>query len=324
MNKPLVSVLMPSYNHVKYLRDAIESVWRQPYKNIELVVVDDASSDGSFELLTSLKAISPIPMHIHRNEKNSGPTRTVERTYELSNGELIAFLASDDLFAPNRFETSVGCFLDNPNLSLLYADGTKLHTDGELSWNVHGEGVKALLGSPVSEILNYLYTHSSPFFLQAAMVRRYMLEGAFDASVTADDWVINIRMFRKLLAGGEYCFLDQIVFYYRQHGENVHRNIERHIALQQEVIDRYTPANLKRQASANIYWNIGDSLIFTRPLKATRYLFISQINSFRPGPMLRIAIKIMRVVGGKLIREFRGLLALRKTSSNENTKQKTH
>lgn len=287
MTNPLISVIMASYNHVEYLSETVESVWCQNYPNIELVVVDDASTDGSAELLKTLKKNSPIPMHIYFNEKNCGPSFTIARAFNLSNGELIAFLASDDLYAPDRFKNQVQCYLD-PDMLLVFADGLILNSDGTFGANLHKNIVRDLLRKPANEILRFLYTHSSPFFLQSALVHRTLLEGSFDQSSIADDWITNILMFKKLCQGGKFAFIDEVVCYYRVHGENLHKNVGRQIALKEQVIQRYTPTNLRREALANIYWKTGMSLVFNRPLKSLRYLFLSQINQFRPFVLLRL------------------------------------
>ena len=74
--KPLVSVVIASYNHRDYITETIHSIWRQNYSNIEVIVVDDCSPDDSWMLLQELSIQSPIPMKISRNLKNSGPAET--------------------------------------------------------------------------------------------------------------------------------------------------------------------------------------------------------------------------------------------------------
>jgi alpha-1,3-rhamnosyltransferase len=291
MNEPLISVIMASFNHASYLRDAIESVWQQSYSNIELVVVDDASTDGSLDLLKSLQVKSPIPMRIYSNEKNCGPAFTIASAFEQSKGELIAFLASDDVYAPNRFKKQVQCYLDDNNVLLTFADGLILYNNGNFGRNLHGNNVRDLLRKKPEEILRYLYTNSSPLFLQCSLVHRKLLNGAFDKSSLADDWLINISMFSHLAQDGKLVFVDQIVCYYRVHDANVHKNIERQTALKLQVIERYTPDNLRREALANIYWEIGMSHIFDMPLKSLRCLFVSQIYKPRPLLVLRLIQK---------------------------------
>lgn len=304
MSQPLISVIMASYNHAKYLREAVESVWSQSYPNIELVIVDDASTDASIELLISLRDSSPIPMRVEFNEHNRGPAFTIGKAFEFSSGELIAFLASDDVYAPSRFEAQVRCFYDDPQLMLTFGDGLVLNADNTYGAHLHGEKVKRLLHRPPSEILTYLYTHVSPLHLQCALVKKSLLlnSNAFDPSALADDWLTNIRMFEHLAQEGHCAFVDQVVCYYRVHGENLHKNSDRQIALLKQTIERYTPVRLRHLARANIYWDIGLSLVKTKPLASIKYLFISQVSQFRPSLVLDIARRALWFLCRKLMK----------------------
>ena len=95
---PLVSVLMPAYNHQQFVEQAVRSVWAQTYKNIELIVIDDGSSDRTLEILKRLSLQSPISMKVDTHA-NQGICRTLNKCFDLSRGELIAFLASDDQYS---------------------------------------------------------------------------------------------------------------------------------------------------------------------------------------------------------------------------------
>jgi glycosyltransferase involved in cell wall biosynthesis len=109
MNLPLVSVVMPVYNSEKYLRAAIDSILSQSYKNIELIVVDDGSSDSSKEIILSY----PDPrVRLLENESNSGIVFSRNKGLAAATGEYIATLDSDDMALPERIEKQV-FFLDN-------------------------------------------------------------------------------------------------------------------------------------------------------------------------------------------------------------------
>ena len=306
VSQPLISVLMTSYNHAKYIRQAIESIWLQSYTNIEIVVVDDASTDGSAGILESLCERSPVPMRIEINEYNRGPAYTLKKAFEISKGELVAFLASDDVYAPSRFEEQVRCFAENSQLLLAYADGQTLNADNTYGSRIHGEKVKTLLLRPPKEVLNYIYTHVSPLFIQCALVKRSLLlnSNAFESSALADDWLINIKMFEYLAQKGQCTYVDQVVCYYRIHGQNLHQNSDRQIALLKQTIESNTPAKLLHLARANIYWDIGLALLKTKQMEAIKYLLLSQANQFRPGLILDIAKRALLVAYRGLMKVF--------------------
>lgn len=102
---PLVSVVIPSYNHRRFIRGAVDSVLKQSHQNLELVVIDDGSSDGSPELLRELYGSDPRVQI--RARENRGAHATLNEAIKLARGEFIAILNSDDLYMPTRIERMI-------------------------------------------------------------------------------------------------------------------------------------------------------------------------------------------------------------------------
>lgn len=102
--RPLVSVVIPSYNHARFLEATIGSVVAQTYRPLELVVVDDGSSDGSVELLRKLFTDIELDKAVLLEQPNRGAHAAIMRGIEASSGELVAILNSDDFYHPERFE----------------------------------------------------------------------------------------------------------------------------------------------------------------------------------------------------------------------------
>lgn len=110
--KPHVSVVMPSYNHARYISTALESVVSQTYKNYELIIIDDASSDQSKDLIIDFINNHPeIPSRFMCHDTNRGGVITLNSLIENANGEYIALINSDDVWLPNKLEQQVR-FLD--------------------------------------------------------------------------------------------------------------------------------------------------------------------------------------------------------------------
>jgi glycosyltransferase involved in cell wall biosynthesis len=101
---PLVSVVMPSYNHARYIESAIDSVVRQTYSNWELIIIDDGSTDGSTALLKAMAATIHPKTKIHLRE-NRGAHATLNELVSLANGIWIQPLNSDDQLVPERIST---------------------------------------------------------------------------------------------------------------------------------------------------------------------------------------------------------------------------
>ena len=140
--QPLISVLIPSYNHGNFIRETVESIRSQPYRNIEIVITDDCSSDNSRSVLTQLSEDAGIPIRLYFNEENQGIARTINCLLGHAKGEFVALLASDDVFCKNRFETQLRMFSENPDLKFIYSNGRVLR-NGELGKRLHGAGVSA-------------------------------------------------------------------------------------------------------------------------------------------------------------------------------------
>lgn len=103
---PLVSIIMPSYNCSPFLRTAIDSVLSQTYGNWELLIQDDASTDGSLAIIEEYAARDPR-IKFERNDRNRGAALTRNRAIERSEGEYLAFLDSDDVWLPKKLETQL-------------------------------------------------------------------------------------------------------------------------------------------------------------------------------------------------------------------------
>lgn len=106
----LVSIIMPSWNTGRFIAESIESVLAQTYKNWELLIVDDCSTDNTDKVVASFK---DTRIKYFKNEKNSGAALTRNRAMREAQGEWIAFLDSDDLWAPNKLEKQLGFMNDN-------------------------------------------------------------------------------------------------------------------------------------------------------------------------------------------------------------------
>jgi glycosyltransferase involved in cell wall biosynthesis len=104
---PLVSVVIPSYNHRSFIGEAIASVENQTYPNLELIVVDDGSTDGSLSHVEGLLRDSRFARVLLRSQSNQGATATIDRGVMLSSGDYVAILNSDDVFAPERIQRLV-------------------------------------------------------------------------------------------------------------------------------------------------------------------------------------------------------------------------
>lgn len=116
-----VSIIMTSYNYAKYISEAIESVINQTYTDWELVIIDDASSDNSVEIIQNyLKKDNRIKLYV--NKQNLGLAESLQKGIRYSNGDWIAFLESDDKFYPETIERKVEVINNSSGVDLIFSD----------------------------------------------------------------------------------------------------------------------------------------------------------------------------------------------------------
>lgn len=129
---PLVSIIVPNYNHSKFLGERINSILNQTYRNFELIILDDKSTDNSLEVISHFKDDSHIS-HIVVNEKNSGSTfKQWFKGLSLAKGELIWIAESDDSCKETFLEKNVENFVDNPDCVLSFSCSRRMDMSGKI------------------------------------------------------------------------------------------------------------------------------------------------------------------------------------------------
>lgn len=122
---PLVSIVIPSYNHARYLAAAIDSVLAQDYPCVELIVIDDGSTDGSAAVLERYRG------RFHWEvQENQGQAATMNRGWRVSGGDILAYLSADDVLAPRAVTASVETLQRHPDAVLAYCDFNLLDPQG--------------------------------------------------------------------------------------------------------------------------------------------------------------------------------------------------
>jgi glycosyltransferase involved in cell wall biosynthesis len=123
---PLVSIITPSYNQAAYLEYTIRSVLSQDYAEIEYIVVDGGSSDGSLEIIR--KYASNLAYWV--SEPDRGQAEAINKGLEHSSGEIVAWLNSDDLYLPGAVSEAVKALQTNPEAGMVYGDAITIDPGG--------------------------------------------------------------------------------------------------------------------------------------------------------------------------------------------------
>lgn len=211
---PLVSVVIPNYNYARYVSAAVESALSQTYTHVEVIVVDDGSTDNSIEVLRTFENKIRIIQ-----QKNSGQSISRNRGISEARGDFVAFLDADDLWMPTKLEKQMALFR-NPSVGLVYC-GVNL-TDSDL---------KTIEIQRAEYRGRTLYAHTE--YARAvvlggestAVVRKevFLRAGLFDPALSLSaGW----DMWRRIASAYEIDFVDEPLIQYRQHGSNVTRRLD--------------------------------------------------------------------------------------------------
>ncbi len=122
MRRPLVTVIIPTFNRLKWIPICLDSVKAQTYPDVETLIIDDGSTDGTVAWLESQPEYSFAQIHVQ--PKNGGASIARNDGIRLAKGELIVFIDSDDALLPDHIETAVRVFAEHPNVGLFCCDST--------------------------------------------------------------------------------------------------------------------------------------------------------------------------------------------------------
>ncbi len=128
---PLVSVIIPVFNGNGYLTKAISSILNQTHKNLEVIAIDDGSSDDSLLTLKKL-AKTDSRLRVYRNPKNLNISRTLNRAVKLAKGKYIARMDADDIALPNRIEKQMKFLLKHPQVVILGGQVKTMDVSGKI------------------------------------------------------------------------------------------------------------------------------------------------------------------------------------------------
>lgn len=212
--QPLVSVIIASYNHGPYIEASIASVLAQTYDNIELLVVDDGSSDDSVERIQRLQRLHGFDFRV---QKNQGLSRTLNETVARARGELITPFGSDDVMLPQRLALQVAYMQGKPEVGICAGNIEEIDALGNSRGEPRELQLRRLDFDDV--FLNRKAGAPAP----TLMFRREALAkvGGFDPQIRLEDLYIQLKITR---AGYFVDILGEVLAQYRVHGSNTYKN----------------------------------------------------------------------------------------------------
>ena len=128
---PRISAILSTFNDEKYLPQAVESILNQTYTDFEFIIIDDASTDGTHEILGRYRDERII---CFRNQKNMERSFSRNRAAQVASGEFIAIMDADDISLPDRFATQIGYFESHPNVDVLGSSALAFESNSNKRW----------------------------------------------------------------------------------------------------------------------------------------------------------------------------------------------
>lgn len=255
----LVSVIIPTYNRSGLVKHAVESVLSQTYPQVEIILVDDGSTDDT---TTTLEPLKDRITYIFQS--NRGRSAARNKGVSLSSGEFLAFLDSDDLLLPAAVEAQFGYLRDHPDVDIIFGDASFLTDDGSLH-PMHSCSA-GLQNADAQEFLAILLAKNR-FALHTAMVRRSALGSApFDEGLDAlEDWDLWIRL---ALRGQVFRCHPHTVATYRRHAQNTdvvapHRLVRASVRICAKVVDHDLDAALPPRLRQNFRLEHLDAILLS-------------------------------------------------------------
>lgn len=268
---PLVSVVMPSYNHERFISESIESILRQTFGDLELLIVDDASVDGSRRIIEDFaRKDGRIRAQFH--DANLGIARTLNDGLAAARGKFVAFTASDDVWVAGKLERQMKVLEGRHDL-IVWSEGEVIDAQGNPTGDLFTVRCGASRRTKSGHILNELLKGNFVFGSTTVFKRDNLGSLRFDEGLK----YLNDYKFQVDLASRyEYHFIPEPLAKYRVHGANTDRdkvgNARETVVVSNRFLDLYGD-QMQRDVKSAVYVNMARAhLQLGKPLQATRWL----------------------------------------------------
>lgn len=275
--QPLVSVVVATYNMGHYLPQAVQSILAQSYPSVEVIIVDDGSTDDTQAVTQELARDARVRVH---HQSNAGQASAKNKGIELSRGEFLAFLDADDAWMPDKLAKQMPLFQGRPAVGVVYSEYACM------------DGVGQPLPKPPTQlrrgrVSGELLIENFVSF-PTAVVRRECLQklGSFDLNYGMG---IDYDLWLRISAHYEFDFVSDATVRYRiwagQMSKNYRKRYESAIRIMQRFLDENphaVPSRVVRTAWAHTYLGRGDSILWhEKDMRAARADYLRALQ-YRP------------------------------------------
>lgn len=302
----LVSVIIPAYNHQNYVQDTIKSIINQNYENIELIIIDDGSTDKTWDKIQAMKESCEkrFKRTVFEIKANEGTCATLNKLLDLAQGEFIYMIASDDKAKPQAIEREVGFLSKNDDYALVVGDNEIIDSESKVCYwdkdrNIVYDKQKARfrtfakflhydtkINFNTDEFGRYDKLYMTNHIPNGYLIRKSIFDriGRFTPQAPLEDWwlMLQIAKYAKMK------FLNEILYSYRWHDSNSIHN--------REKINSYGEMNKKYENHILSTINNNEVLPSVRKIKeyslykTTGIPYILVLEKYRNGQEKKIKI----------------------------------
>lgn len=235
MIQPLVSIIIPAFNHKHFVQDTLKSLLAQTYAELELIILDDHSSDGTVRRIRELEAACRNRFRrvvIEEQAVNLGVARTLNRALDMAQGPLIYHLASDDIALPSAVATLVELMGDDPTVGMACGDASFIDNMGHPTTAPGSDGSVSFVESftahrrdfdVTQEFGSYASLLGGNYIPIGLLVRKasYDVVGRYRPELRMEDWDFWLRLSKRY----SMRFLPEPLALYRVHASNSVRTL---------------------------------------------------------------------------------------------------
>lgn len=270
----MLSVLIPSFNHEKYVLQSIKSAVSINIPGRQIVIIDDGSTDNSVKIISEFLASENNKDVTFIDKKiNKGVIDTVNMFLRICETEYVYFMASDDTALPSGLEALVHRLETDSQLDFAIGGGKNVFSDGSLT-PIYGNRHKIFFNLTKHERSKALFLNfPSPLLCQSTVFRRSAIQdaGGFDSSLIADDYQLFVKLF---LRGSltNFIFLPEIeCVLYRHHDNNNYQDYLRQARSVVQIIEKYATEDVTYPA-------IGERLAYYFLMALLKMNFITALK----------------------------------------------
>ncbi|TXD98095.1 glycosyltransferase family 2 protein [Psychrobacter frigidicola] len=246
-SQPLVSVVIPCYNHEEFVKDSIKSVIEQTYENIELIVIDDGSKDNSVLKIKEMVKICEerFVKFEFRNRPNKGLSSTLNEAMEWCTGEYFSVIASDDQMF--NYKTSVQVnFLENNRDYVAVFGGVQVIDENNRKLE---KFVRKARAYSFDDIIMHKHSLLAP--TQMIRMNNMRKTGGYKPNMFIEDWYMWLLLSRE----ANIFNMDEVFAFYRKHDANISKDFRKMNSGRLEVLSFFSDSKLYVKAVNNIKWH---------------------------------------------------------------------